>query len=185
MALAGAVQFDPKHKGRGHFYRLTAAGEDFRPLIMLMSEWGQRSARESIGRDDLDPQLLMWALRREIDVTDVPQQGLCVRFEFRGLRITPRSLRYWWLVMGPEDIEICVKDHGLRVDVVIDAELGVFTKVWLGYVGLGEALRNGRVAFQGSRQSIAAARRLLKLADTPQLKRFAIPTATSLGSGTT
>jgi DNA-binding HxlR family transcriptional regulator len=65
LAHAGAVQIDPKQKGRGHFYRLTAAGEDFRPLIMLMSEWGQRWGRESIGRDDLDPQLLMWAARAD------------------------------------------------------------------------------------------------------------------------
>lgn len=139
LASAGVVRIDPKQKGRGHTYRLTAAGEDFRPLIVLMSEWGQRWGQESIGPDDLDPQLLMWALRGQVDPADIPEQGFVIRFEFRGLPKVHRKLRYWWLLLRPEDIEICVKDYGVRVDLVVDADLGAFTKVWLGYSGLLDA----------------------------------------------
>jgi DNA-binding HxlR family transcriptional regulator len=172
LASAGVVQADPKLKGRGHLYGLTSAGEDFRPLIMLMSEWGQRWGQESIGRDDLDPQMLMWALRRQIDPTDIPPPGFVIGFQFRGLPEAHRKLRYWWLLMRPDDIEICLKDHGLEIDVVIDADLGTFTKVWLGYVGVVEASKDGRIAFAGPKRSVAVARRLLKLSDKPLPKRF-------------
>jgi DNA-binding HxlR family transcriptional regulator len=172
LASAGVVRIDPKQKGRGHTYRLTAAGEDFRPLIVLMSEWGQRWGQESIGPDDLDPQLLMWALRGQVDPADIPEQGFVIRFEFRGLPKVHRKLRYWWLLLRPEDIEICVKDYGVSVDLVVDADLGAFTKVWLGYSGLLDANRNGQIALRGSRQSVAAARRMLRLANEPVLRRF-------------
>jgi hypothetical protein len=37
MADAGVVSTAPKAQGRGHLYRLTPAGEDFRPIIEQMS----------------------------------------------------------------------------------------------------------------------------------------------------
>jgi hypothetical protein len=76
------------------------------------------------------------------------------------------------LLLRPEDIEICVKDYGVSVDLVVDADLGAFTRVWLGYSGLLDANRNGQIALRGSRQSVAAARRMLRLANEPVLRRF-------------
>ena len=37
LADAGVVHIDPKPKGKGHLYQLTPAGEDFRPIVELMS----------------------------------------------------------------------------------------------------------------------------------------------------
>ena len=37
----GVVYIEAKPKGKGHLYRLTPAGEDFRPIVELMSVWGQ------------------------------------------------------------------------------------------------------------------------------------------------
>ena len=39
LALAGVVHIEAKPKGKGHLYRLTTAGEDFRPVVELMSIW--------------------------------------------------------------------------------------------------------------------------------------------------
>ncbi len=177
LALAGMIRIDPKEKGRGHLYRLTSA-EDFRPLISMMSEWGQRWGQGLISRDTLNPKLLVWGLRRQIDPADVPRQGFVVRFEFRGIPRASRNLRYWWLLMRPEDVEVCLKDPGYSVDVVIGADLETFTKVWMGYVGLEEAVKNGLIALQGSKRSTAEARRILRLPDKPELKRFAFSSFT-------
>ena len=59
LALAGVVHIEAKPKGKGHFYRLTTAGDDFRPIIELMSIWGQRWGQGLIGPDDLDPKMLV------------------------------------------------------------------------------------------------------------------------------
>ncbi len=63
LTLAGVVAADAKEKGRGPLYKLTPAGEDFRPLIVMMGEWGKRWGQGLIGPDDLDPKLLVWGLR--------------------------------------------------------------------------------------------------------------------------
>src|SRR5262249_12748011 len=52
---AGAVHIEPKPNGKGHLYRLTPAGEDFRPIIELLGLWGQRLGQGTIGPDDLGP----------------------------------------------------------------------------------------------------------------------------------
>jgi DNA-binding HxlR family transcriptional regulator len=117
LALAGVVHIEAKPKGKGHFYRLTTAGDDFRPIIELMSIWGQRWGQGLIGPDDLDPKMLVWGMRRQIDPAEIPAQGFVIRFDFRGIPKSNRSPRYWWLVLRPEDIEVCLKAPAREVDV--------------------------------------------------------------------
>jgi hypothetical protein len=93
----GVLHIEPKPSGKGHLYRLTPAGEDFRSIIELLSVWGQRWGQGLLGPDDLDPQELVWSMRRQIDPAEIPAQGLVIRFDFRGLPKSNRSPRYWWL----------------------------------------------------------------------------------------
>jgi DNA-binding HxlR family transcriptional regulator len=172
LADAGVVHIEAKPKGRGHVYRLTTAGEDFRPIVELMSLWGQRWGQGLIGPDDLDPGMLVWGMRRQIDPAQIPAQGFVIRFEFRGLPKSCHSPRYWWLVLRPDDIEVCLKAPAREVDVVIAADLATFTKVWLGYCGLVGAIENGKIALRGSSRAMMTVRRLLALPDEPTLKSF-------------
>jgi len=172
LADAGVVQRDAKPKGKGHLYRLTRAGEDFRPIIELLSAWGQRWGQGMIDPDDFDPGMLVWGMRRQIDPDQIPSQGFVIRFDFRSLPKSNRSPRYWWLVMRPDDIEVCLKPPEKPVDVVIAADLATFSKVWLGYVGLTAAMQSGKISLTGAGRSISVARRLLALPDQPTLKSF-------------
>jgi DNA-binding HxlR family transcriptional regulator len=181
LADAGVVHIETKPKGKGHLYRLTSAGEDFRPIIELLSVWGQRWGQGMIGPDDFDPGMLVWGVRRQIDPAEIPAQGFLIRFDFRGLPKSNRSPRYWWLVMRTDDIEVCLKAPDREVDVVIAADLATFSKVWLGYVGLAAALKSGKIAFTGAARSISAARRLLMLPDQPTLKNFRFSPFHNLG----
>jgi DNA-binding HxlR family transcriptional regulator len=65
---AGIVRGVPRPHGRGREYQLTEAGEELRPLIDRLGEWGQRWARAKIDRGDLDAGLLMWDIHRRVDV---------------------------------------------------------------------------------------------------------------------
>jgi len=133
-----------------------------------------------IGPDDLDPNMLVWSIRRQIDRAGIPANGFVIRFDFRGLRQSTRSPRYWWLVLRPDDIEVCLKAPARAVDVVIAADLMTFTKVWLGYVGLDAALGSGNISLTGSSRAKSIARRLLALPDQPTQKTFrfsAFPTS--------
>ena len=172
LQASGVVHIEAKPSGKGHLYRLTPAGEDFRPIIELMSVWGQHWGQGLIGPDDLDPKMLVWGMRRQIDPAEIPPHGFVIRLDFRGIPKGNRSPRYWWLVMRPDDIEVCLKPPTREVDVVIAAELMTFTKVWLGYLGLTAAVEAGKISLHGSGRSVATARRLLALPDHPTLKTF-------------
>jgi DNA-binding HxlR family transcriptional regulator len=172
LAEAGVVQIEEKPSGKGHLYRLTPAGEDFRPIVERLSVWGQRWGQGLIGPDDVDPKMLVWGMRRQIDPAEIPAQGFVIRFDFRGIPKSNRSPRYWWLVLRSDDIEVCLKAPAREVDVVIAADLATFTRVWLGYVGLAAALASKQVSLTGSARAIATAGRLLALPQEPTLKTF-------------
>jgi hypothetical protein len=111
-------------------------------------------------------------MRRQIDPTQIPAQGFVIRFDFRGFPKSNRSSRYWWLVLRPDDIEVCLKDPGRNTDVVVAADLMTLTQVWLGYVGLAAALDSGKVSLNGPARGISVTRRLLTLPTQPTLKTF-------------
>ena len=111
-------------------------------------------------------------MRRQIDPADIPAQGFVIRFDFRGLPKSNRSPRYWWLVLRPDDIEVCLKAPARTTDVIIAADLMTFTKVWLGYVGLAAALESGKVSLNGPTRAISTTRRLLALHSQPTHKTF-------------
>ena len=102
--LAQEVHVDAARR-RGREYELTAAGEELRPLIDRLGEWGQRWARARIGRDDLDAGLLMWGIHRRIDVGALPPDRVVVRFDFRGAPATMRCPRTWWLLLARSEVD--------------------------------------------------------------------------------
>ncbi len=172
LAAAEVVTIEPKTRGRGHLYRLTAAGEDFRPMIEMLSIWGQRWVQGRFGPDHLDPALLMFGMQRQIDPAEIPPGRTVIRFEFRGLSKGCRGKGYWWYVIQRPEIDVCLKDPGFAVDVVVRADLGAFTRLALGYLGSQEALDNGQVSFHGDEDAIALLCRLMRLPEHPTLKRF-------------
>ncbi len=59
--------------GAGHEYHLTQAGEELRPWVEPMGVWGQRWVRRPVTPEETDPALLMWDMRRSIDVDWLPE----------------------------------------------------------------------------------------------------------------
>lgn len=132
-------------------YRLTPAGEALRPLVEEMGLWAQHWLRRDLEERDLDDKLLMWGLRRMLRLPPELNRRVLLRFDFYGLPRAARvARRSWWLLAArPEEVEICVKDPGYDVDVVVSADLRAFTEVMLGRRPLGAALREGRIKVQG------------------------------------
>jgi DNA-binding HxlR family transcriptional regulator len=172
LAAFDVVHAEAKEKGRGHSYTLTAAGEAFRPMIKMMGEWGLEWGQGLIGPNDLDSKLLMGGIRQHIDREDITAQEFVLQFDFRGIPKGSRNPRHWWLLIRQDEIEVCLRDPGLNLDVRIEADLGAFTKVWTGYSRLEEALARGLVTFHGTDSAIAQMRRMLKLTDETVLRNL-------------
>ena len=70
LEAAGVVTRIPVKGEPGVFeYRLTEAGRDLRPVVEAAGVWGQRWIQSKASLENLDPNLLMWDIRRNIDPT--------------------------------------------------------------------------------------------------------------------
>jgi DNA-binding HxlR family transcriptional regulator len=126
-------------------YLLTPAGHELRPVVEALGAWGIRWIGE-IGDEDLDPKLLLWDMHRNINHDATPAGRTVVEFTFADLS---GSNRNWWLVITPDDADVCDKDPGYPVAVTVTTRLRQMTEVWRGDVRWSEALRSGAVSIQG------------------------------------
>ncbi|MBJ7411357.1 MAG: transcriptional regulator [Phenylobacterium sp.] len=165
---AGVVATEPLAQGK--LYSLTPAGEQLSGIVCLMSEWGQRHGQGRIAHEELDPTLLMWGMRRQIATSELPAWDIVLRLEFRGIPRAHAARRYWWMILRRTDVEVCLKDPGAEVDVVLSADLEAFVRVWLGRKGLSDAMAEGEIALSGAPAKVAELKRVLRLRDAPDLR---------------
>jgi len=126
-------------------YRLTEAGEELRPVIEQLGIWGERWIR-TLDPEHLDPALLMWDIRRRIDLDRVPKERVVVGFELRG---GPKGQRDWWLVMDAGEVDLCLFDPGYEVDLEVMTDVRTLTEIWLGDVSVAAAQRAGNLRLEG------------------------------------
>jgi len=131
-------------------YRLTEAGEELGEVVVRLGEWGQRWTAP-VQRDRLDPRLLMWDMRRRIDVDKLPEKRVTVQFDFRGVPSAPRMPHTCWLVMTKPEVDFCILEPGFEVDLFVAADLASFSRVWLGEVPMRQAIREGAISLTGDR----------------------------------
>ncbi|TAL34715.1 MAG: transcriptional regulator [Phenylobacterium sp.] len=165
---AGVIATQPLSQGK--LYSLTPAGAEMSQLICLMSDWGQRHGQGRIAQEELDPTLLMWGMKRQVDLNELPDHDVVLRFEFRGVPKAHAARRYWWMILRSDDVEVCLKDPGRDVDVVLASDLEAFVRVWMGHRGLQDALAKGDITLSGDKARIAEFKRALRIADQAALK---------------
>lgn len=154
LEKAGVVISYEKETGKGHEYLLTPAGEALRPIVEALGVWAQQWGSEQIASEDLDDALLMWGMRRRINLEAVPTQKIVLQLDFRGLTRGHKTQRSWWLVIEDSEVDVCQKDPGFQVDVLISADLSAFNHVWMGFTPLNLALKQGTISFEGDRDLV-------------------------------
>ena len=137
LVRAGII--DRYENGKQVTYALTPAGEQLRPIVEALGQWGLRWMPE-LGDDDYDPHLVMWDVRRNVDRTAVPPGRTVIRFSFTD--VSPED-RYWWVVITPEGVDLCSFDPGHPVTASIETDLRTFTRVWRGELSWTQAQRSG------------------------------------------
>lgn len=172
---AGVIATQPLAQGK--LYSLTPAGEHLGGIVNLMSDWGQRHGQGRISHEELDPTLLMFGMRRQIVQSELPDHDIVLRFDFRGIPRAHAARRYWWMILRQSDVEVCLKDPGAEVDVVMSADLEAFVLVWMGRRGLADAVSAGDISLSGPPAKVAELKRVLRLTDRQTLKILAFPPA--------
>jgi DNA-binding HxlR family transcriptional regulator len=133
----------------GDGYELTRAGEDLRPLVFGLAEWGAQHAFGDPRPEELDPEVLMWWIRGRIEASDVERRAVV------QVDVTDRR-RSFWLVVDPGDVSVCYTDPGFDVDAVLSAGLATLFAMWEGEVDLRDAMRAGTIGLHGARWVVAA-----------------------------
>ncbi|HEX9770770.1 MAG TPA: helix-turn-helix domain-containing protein [Kiloniellales bacterium] len=153
LEYAGILERRRGAKTRGWEYHLTEAGRELSPVVEGMGRWAQRWVRDDLVADkNLDPDLLMWDIRRNVDGTRMDAgRRFVVRFEFSGV---PSNRRCYWLVFEQGDADLCTKDPGFDVDLYVSSHLRTLTEIWLGHLPLPASLRDERLRLEGSRQDV-------------------------------
>ena len=81
---AGVIESELLARGRGREYRPTRAAEDLREVLERLGEWGQRWGTTQFAPENIDLPLLMWNVRRGVDLPRLPPRRVVVRFDFRA-----------------------------------------------------------------------------------------------------
>lgn len=157
LQFAGIVERRCGAKGGGFEYHLTAAGRELFPVVESMGLWAQRWLRhDMVGAENLDPDLLMWDIRRNAATRAPPADHRHVtEFQLSGV---PISRRRYWLVFEHGLVDLCYRNPGFDVDLFVEATLRTLTQVWLGHVPVDQAIRDDRLRLNGSPHDVATFR---------------------------
>ena len=131
LEAAGVVERRPLKSEKGVFeYHLTEAGKDLRPVVEAVGMWGQKWVESSLSLKNLDPSLLMWDMRRNLNPTPLPPIRTVVQFLYSDL---PSTKNTWWLVIEPEgEVDLCWSDPGFDINLYVTTDLRTMTVIWMG-----------------------------------------------------
>lgn len=127
-------------------YRLTVAGEELRPVIVGLGNWGKQWTVSSFAPGDLDIGLLMWDMRRRIDYRQLPDRRVVVHFQYHD---APASGRRWWLILSPREVDLCKEDPCLEPDLTVITDVRTMTSIWMGDLSYGTALQTRSLTIEG------------------------------------
>ncbi len=139
--------------GVGTVYGLTEAGLALFPVLESMGRWAQTHSRDDMTRNEnLDPDLLMWNIRRRVDGAGIPEgRTFVVSFHFLGV---PAQRSRFWLLFRDGEVEICARDPDYGIDLAVTAHILTMTQVWLGHLPLEQAIRQRVLLLDGDSATV-------------------------------
>ncbi len=145
LQQAGVVTVSRKGSGSVE-YGLSEAGEELQPLIMGLGQWAQRWMESRLTLKNLDPSLLMWDMRRSLNVKALPERRCTIQFLYVEL---PPSQKSWWLVVEGGVVDLCNFDPGHELDLLVKSSLRTMTAIWMGLTTIKKEADNGQMQVEG------------------------------------
>jgi len=168
---AGIIERKAGANGRGCEYHLTTAGHEFRSVIDALGSWGYKWCTHDLRDEQIDPDHLMWILRRLVQIENLPERRVVVSFRFRQ---KPKCR--FWLVLNRPEVDLCLLDPGFDVDLEVLAEVNALAQICLGHLSVSDAVRHGGLSLSGSRHYCKA------LSGWLGVSRFALSATGSTGA---
>lgn len=133
------------------------------PVMTALAEWAQCNIEADIALEGADASTLMWALRRMIDLTELPRRRAVIRFHFRD--DPPPKSAYCWMVVEPgADLpEICTQDPGRTVDLYVETGVTPLGAILEGRSSLAREQERGGLFLSGDACLVRSMNRWLRL----------------------
>lgn len=131
---------------KGYEYHLTSSGRELSPLMTELAKWGMRWVSDSLHEDELDVELLMWELQRNIKHQSMPISKALVKFHFNELR----EHKDWWIVVNNSSVDLCTESPGYEADLYINSSVHDLIKIWMGDISWEKAINNGQMVIRGN-----------------------------------
>jgi DNA-binding HxlR family transcriptional regulator len=141
-------------------YQLTPAGEELKSVIFNLGFWGQRWIEAQSSLKNLDPSLLMWDMRRNLDSRPIPPQRCVIQIVYPEQAPAKRK---WWLIVDGGKTDLCRIDPGFEVDLYISTDLRTMTAIWMGLTSVAAEIEAERLRATGDDRVRAAMQRWLGL----------------------
>ncbi|MDF0599661.1 helix-turn-helix domain-containing protein [Psychromarinibacter sp. C21-152] len=146
---AGIVRREPVPGTTAHDYLLTDAGRDLAPVIEALGMWGQKWVDAEPSLKNVDPGLLMWDMRRNLNPEPLPDRRTVVSFVYSD---QPAERAHWWLIVEPgQEVDLCSVDPGYDVDLYVATDLRCMTAIWMGLTTVRRERDRGRLELTGDR----------------------------------
>jgi DNA-binding HxlR family transcriptional regulator len=143
---AGVVERKILQSEKGVFeYQLTEAGRELGTVVEALGFWGQKWIGSAESLENVDPSLLMWDMRRNLNPTPLPNRRTVIQFLFSDL---PASKSHWWLVVEPKgQVDLCWSDPGFEINLYVTTDLRTMTSIWMGLTSVDK--ERGRLKLSG------------------------------------
>ncbi len=149
LEAAGILRKMPEADGNASAYVLTEAGRELGEVIEAVGIWGQRWVDAEVTLENLDPALLMWDMRRNLDPAPLPPERSVINFIYPD---RPQGQRAWWLIVSSSGtVDLCQTDPGYEVDLFVTAELRTMTAIWMGLSTVKQELDAEKLHLDGAR----------------------------------
>lgn len=133
LEAAGIVERKEVKSEKGIFeYHLTKSGKDLRSVVEAMGFWGQRWIEARPSLKNLDPSLLMWDMRRNLNPSPLPDRRSVIQFLYHELPASKRAC-----------------DPGFDVDLYVSTDLRTITLIWMGLTTV--AKESEKIVLTGNR----------------------------------
>jgi len=172
LEAAGIVAREVSASDPGVFeYKLTPAGTELGPIVDAFGMWGQRRIKADLSLQNLDAQLLMWDMRRNLNTTPMPRRRNVIQFMFPGV---PAAQRSWWLIVDPDEgVDLCSIDPGFEVDLYVSVDLRTMTAIWMGLDTVRSAVGSRRMMITGDQRIASAMQTWLGLSPFAKERKLA------------
>lgn len=130
---------------RGYEYFPTESCQELLPIIRSLGDWGMRWARKNLTQSDYDVELLMLYLQRSVVPAKLPGNQTVIRFRFTDID----DMAKWWIIVEGDDVDICVSDPGMDVDIYFTSSVKTMADIWMGDMTYRKALRAGDLKLTG------------------------------------